>query len=69
MSTETGEGHVIVGAWLSVTVTENEHVEVLPAASLAVQVTNDVPSVNADPDGGVHVAVPPEQLSTTTGIE
>lgn len=67
MSTPTGDGHAIVGAWLSVTVTENEHVEVLSALSLAVQVTTDVPSANNVPDGGVHVAEPPEQLSSTTG--
>ena len=63
----TGDGHVIVGAWLSMTVTENVHVEVLFAASVAVHVTTDVPSANAEPGGGVHVGVVPEQLSTTVG--
>ena len=67
--TVTGEGHVIVGAWLSVTVTENVHEDVLSAPSVAVQVIMVVPSINAEPGGGVQIGVAPEQLSTTVGSE
>jgi hypothetical protein len=67
--TATVEGQVIVGACVSLTVTEKEHVEVLSAASVAVQVTMDVPSGNAEPEGGVQVGAGLEQLSTTRGAE
>jgi hypothetical protein len=51
------------------TVIEKEQVAVLPAASWVVQVTIDVPKLNADPDGGAQTAVPIEQLSTIMGDE
>ena len=55
-------GHVIVHA-----VTVNEQVAVLAAASVAVQVTVVVPGVNVDPEGGLHIAVTPGQLSVVVG--
>ena len=47
-------GVVIVGGVVSRTSTWNEPVELLPALSAAVQLTVVVPSVNVEPDGGVH---------------
>jgi hypothetical protein len=44
------EGHVIAGASLSITVTVNEQVAVLPALSVAVQVTVVTPTVNVLPE-------------------
>jgi hypothetical protein len=51
----------------SKTVTVNEQVAVLPAASVAVQVTVVVPRRNAEPDGGRQATIAPEQLSLKTG--
>jgi hypothetical protein len=49
---------------LSTTVTVNEQaVDVLPLASVAVQLTVLVPFWKVEPDGGVQLAVAPEQLS------
>jgi len=48
---------------VSLTVTVNEQVAVLPAASVAVAVTVVVPTGNVDPDGGVATTVSPGQLS------
>ena len=56
------EGHVIVGAWLSFTVTVNEQVETLPAGSVAVEVTVVVPTGKIEPEAGVEETVA-EQLS------
>jgi hypothetical protein len=49
------------------TATVNEQVAVLPDASVAVQVTVEVPTGKEEPEGGVHtaVAVTPAQLSET----
>jgi hypothetical protein len=47
--------------------TVNMQLAVLPAASVAVQVTVEIPIGNADPDGGVHTAVTPGQLSVAVG--
>ena len=63
-------GHVIVGGWVSVTVTVNVHVEVFGgvAASLTLQETVVVPTGNEEPDAGVQTGVPtPGQLSLTVG--
>jgi hypothetical protein len=54
-------GTVIVGLVVSCTVTWNEADVVLPAASLAVQVTVVVPIGNVEPLAGVH-----EKLVTPT---
>ena len=60
-----GVGQVTVGAVVSTTVTMKEQplTEVLPLASVAVQVTVVVPLGNVEPDAGVQVAVAPGQLS------
>src|SRR5512134_4022231 len=49
------------------TVTVNEHVAVLPAASVAVQVTVVVPGGKQEPEGGTQTTVTPGQLSLATG--
>ena len=49
------------------TVTVKPQVAVLPAVSVAVQVTFVVPALNVDPDGGVQVVVTPGQLSLAVG--
>jgi len=40
---------------------------VFPEPSVAVQLTVVTPTANDDPDGGVHTALAPGQLSVTTG--
>ena len=45
------EGQAIEGACVSFTVTVNEQVEVLPAASVAVAVTVVTPTLNIEPEG------------------
>nr|WP_252285717.1 hypothetical protein [Priestia megaterium] len=42
--------------------TVKEHVEVFPAASVAVQVTVVVPTGKKEPDGGVHSVVTTLQM-------
>ena len=49
------------------TVTENEQVAVLPAASVAVQVMDVVPRGSGEPDGGTQAVVTPGQLSEAVG--
>jgi hypothetical protein len=44
------------------------HVAVLLLASVAVQVTVVQPTGNVDPDGGLHTAVTPGQLSVAVGL-
>ena len=46
-------GQVIVGGWLSTTVTVKEHVAVFPAASVAVAVTVVVPEAKVEPEAGL----------------
>ena len=48
-------------------VTLKEQVAVLAAASVAVQLTVVVPGMNVDPEGGLHTAVTPGQLSLAVG--
>ena len=55
-------GQVIAGAWLSVTVTVNEQVLVLPEGSVAVAVTPVVPTGNVLPLEGLNDTLA-EQLS------
>jgi hypothetical protein len=62
------EGHVITGNWLSTTVTVNEHVVVLPAASVAVEVTVVVPVLKIEPEAGVVETVA-EQLSVAVTLK
>jgi xanthine/CO dehydrogenase XdhC/CoxF family maturation factor len=49
------------------TVTLKAQVLVLPAASVAVQVTIVSPSGNTEPEGGAQLAVTPGQLSVVIG--
>jgi hypothetical protein len=62
------EGQVITGASLSTTVTVNEHVVTLPAASVAVEVTVVVPGLNVEPEAGTEVTVA-EQLSVAVVLK
>jgi hypothetical protein len=56
-------GQVIIGISVSLTVTVNEQLAVLPAASVAVQVTVLVPFANVEPLAGEQLLVTPGQLS------
>jgi hypothetical protein len=51
------DGQVIFGASLSRTVTVNWHCDLLPEASLAVQVTVVTPLLNLDPEAGEQTTV------------
>src|SRR5687767_531656 len=61
-------GQVIVGAWVSLTVTEKLQVAWLPPTSVAVQVTWVVPTGKNEPEDGEQVAVAPGVLSLTCGF-
>jgi len=55
---------------VSVTVTENEQLELLPEASITEQVTVVVPTGKEDPEAGAQVTDPtPGQLSVAVGLE
>jgi len=60
-------GQVIVGACVSITVIVNVQVAVLPAASVAVDVTVVAPTGKKLPDAGLLATVTPGQLSLTVG--
>jgi hypothetical protein len=61
-------GQVMVGGWVSLTVTVNVHVAVLPEASATVQVTVVVPLGKNELEAGVQLGVAePVQLSLTVG--
>ena len=63
------DGQATVGGCVSLTVTVNEQLAVLPDASLTVQVTVVVPFENVEPDAGIQVGVPtPEQLSVAVAL-
>ena len=63
------DGHAIAGAWVSLTVTENEHDAELPDGSVAVQVTVVVPTGKNEPAAGEQETVVwPPQLSVPTGV-
>lgn len=66
--TEMGAGQFATGAWVSLTVTVNEHVPVFEAASVAVHVTVVVPRGKVEPDGGTQATVDPGQLSIADGV-
>jgi hypothetical protein len=61
------ESPVIVGGWVSFTVTINVDVAVLPAASVATQVTVVDPDTNILPDAGEQTTELTEQLSVAVG--
>ena len=48
-------GQTMAGAWVSLTVTVNEHIAELPDGSVAVQVTVVVPTAKNEPEAGVQV--------------
>src|SRR5882672_10660893 len=64
--TVTSVGQVIVGSWLSVTITRCWQVAMLPLLSVAVQVTRFVPTANCA--GALLVTVTLPQLSLAVGL-
>jgi hypothetical protein len=63
-------GHLIVGISVSLTVTVNEQVLLLPLASLTEQVTVVTPFGKVEPDAGAQVTAPTlGQLSVADGVE
>ena len=61
-------GQVIVGGWVSFTVTVNVQPDVLPEESATIQVTVVVPTGKKEPETGEQPGVPtPGQLSLTVG--
>ena len=56
-------GQVMTGFSVSLTVTVNEQLSVLPDASVAVQVTGVLPTGKVEPDGDEQLVVTPGQLS------
>ncbi len=62
-----GAAQVITGSSLSSTVTLKVHSSVFPAASVAVTVTNVIPTGNTLPEAGTLETVTPGQLSTAVG--
>lgn len=61
-------GQVIVGAWVSLTVTVKVQLPVRLAASVAVQVTVVTPLAKVEPEAGEQLTVAPEQLSLAVGV-
>jgi hypothetical protein len=62
-------GHVIAGAWASLTVTVKLQLDVLPAPLVAVAVTVVVPFGNANPGGGLLTTVTPVQRSDASTVK
>ena len=62
-------GQAIFGASLSLTVTVNEQLSLLPAASVATDLTVVVPLGNVEPDAGVETTVTPGQLSLAVTVK
>ena len=60
-------GQTSTGGSVSLTVTVKVQVLVLPAASMAVQVTGVVPVPKLEPVGGLQLTVTPGQLSLAAG--
>ena len=60
-------GQIRTGDSVSLTVTLNVQLLVLPAASVAVQVTGVVPVPKLEPVSGLQLTVTPGQLSLTAG--
>src|SRR5579859_3507379 len=61
-------GQVIVGACLSSTTTKKAQELVLPAASVATQLTILVPFGNTAPDGGLQTKLTPGLLSVAVAM-
>src|ERR1043166_4924953 len=66
-------GQVMVGGWVSSpepwTVTVKLQPDVLPEASVAVQVTELAPSANVEPLGGLQLVLTPGQLSVALTVQ
>jgi hypothetical protein len=62
-------GQVMIGGWVSFTVTVKLHVAVFVEVSVAVQVTVLVPFANVEPLAGVQLAVTPGQLSLAVAVQ
>jgi hypothetical protein len=60
--------HVIVGGWLSLTVTAKEQLAVLPLASVAVQFTVVLPLGKVEPLEGAQLMLAPGQLSLAVAV-
>jgi len=60
---------LMTGPSVSLTVTLNVQEALLPAASVAVQVTVVVPTGKNDPEGGLQFATTPGQLSLAVAGE
>jgi hypothetical protein len=65
------DGQVILGAWVSLTVTVKLQlpVDMLPDASVAVQVTVITPLANVEPEAGRQLVVAPGQLSLAVAVK
>jgi hypothetical protein len=63
------EGQVIVGGWLSLTVTVNLQTVELLEVSVAVQVTVVTPFGNVEPEAGLHTTPTPGQLSFAVAVK
>jgi hypothetical protein len=61
-------GQVIVGVSMSRMITWNVQLLLLPAPSVAVQVTLLVPLLNVEPEGGTQLVVATEQLSVALAL-
>ena len=61
-------GQLILGFSVSFTVTEKVQVEVLPDASVAVEVTVVVPFGKVEPEGGSLTTVTPGLLSVAVTV-
>ena len=65
----TFAGQVIVGGCVSLTVTVNVQLAILPEASLTAHVTVVMPLEKVEPERGLHTAAPtPGQLSLAVGV-
>src|ERR1041384_2890917 len=62
-------GQVMIGGWVSFTVTVKLHVAVFVEVSVAVQLTVLVPFANVEPLAGAQLAVTPGQLSLTVAVQ
>src|SRR5437868_1603286 len=62
-------GQEIAGSCVSLTVTVNEHLLVLPAGSVATQFTAVTPLGKVEPDGGVQPKLTPGQLSVAVTVK
>src|SRR5205085_5650958 len=62
-------GQLTIGFSVSLTVTVNVQEAVLPAASVAVELTDVVPTGKVEPDAGLETIVTPGQLSVAVTVK